>query len=135
MIDGDTIKIAGIKANIRLYGVDTPEKKQAGGREATIFVEKFLNKEVEITVVTKDRYGRIVAIVHDKETGESLQEMLLLAGHAWVYEQYAKKEYREPWKDLEFIAMREANGLWEMADITAPWDWRKEQKAKWKSKK
>ncbi len=129
VIDGDTIKIVDMKENIRLYGIDTPEKKQVGGMEATLFVENFLNKEVEIEFTGKgDKYGRRIAIIYDKETGKSLQELLLLAGHAWVYEVYCKKKYEEPWKDLEFIAMREGKEIWKANDITSPWEWRKEQK-------
>ncbi|MCL1886215.1 MAG: thermonuclease family protein [Dehalococcoidia bacterium] len=68
--DGDTITIepiqGGGRAKVRLHGIDCPEKDQAYGQAATVFViDAVLFKVVDVqpTPQGTDRYGRIVAVV------------------------------------------------------------------------
>jgi hypothetical protein len=50
---------------IRLYGIDTSEKRQAFGKSAKMFTASLVgNKEVEVKSITQDRYNRTVAIVY-----------------------------------------------------------------------
>src|SRR5262245_3931086 len=61
--DGDTITVLsdGIGYKVRLYGVDTPEKKQAFGAKAKKYTSSLaFGKEVTVTMISKDRYGRVV---------------------------------------------------------------------------
>ena len=69
IVDGDTIAISGM--NVRLNGIDTPERQQtckkAGvtwrcGYEATETLRGWTyTKEVRRVGDTKDRYGRLIA--------------------------------------------------------------------------
>lgn len=67
VIDGDTVVVLHDKQkmNIRLYGIDTPEKRQQYGPEATAALKKMLSgKTVFIERMGKDRYGRIIGIIY-----------------------------------------------------------------------
>lgn len=91
--DGDTIKVsrAGKIYRIRLYGIDTPELNQAYGPEARNFAARIIaGRTVEIEEIAQDRYGRIVGIV--SLGGNSLNEMLVKAGYAWVYDRYCRRK-------------------------------------------
>ena len=72
--DGDSITVLRKKegfmgylqtpVEIRLYGIDCPEKGQSLGRKAKQFTSEMVyRKSVEVTEVTTDRYGLTVAIV------------------------------------------------------------------------
>lgn len=64
--DGDTLTVDlnGKETKIRLCGVDAPEQQQALGKESKAFLQKLtLGKEVAVTEIEKDRYGRTVAEV------------------------------------------------------------------------
>lgn len=64
--DGDTIKVLHNhkQEKIRLYGVDTPEKKQAYGKAAKKFTSSLVSgKTVDVDTVKTDKYGRSVALV------------------------------------------------------------------------
>lgn len=68
VIDGDTIKISGVKKNIRLWGVDTPELKTSKGKVIQKAVQKkLLGKKVTLDIDNKkkyDKYGRVLAKVY-----------------------------------------------------------------------
>lgn len=125
--DGDTIVVLRDKneVDIRLYGIDTPEKGQPYGSRAKRFVAHMAGKErVEVDVRDTDRYGRKVALVYVEGDGKSLNEELVRAGYAWVYKRYCKIQDCDHWRKLERQA-REANkGLWSDPDPVPPWDWR-----------
>ena len=83
--DGDTITVMhdGKGEKIRLYGIDTPENKQAFGKKAKQFTSDMVaGKVVEVKPVTTDRYGRTVGLVYIN--GKCLSEELVMAGYAWV---------------------------------------------------
>jgi endonuclease YncB( thermonuclease family) len=84
--DGDTITVMhnGKAEKIRLYGIDCPEKRQAFGKRAKQFTSKMVfGRIVEARPVTTDRYGRTIAWIY--VDGECLNEELLKAGLAWLY--------------------------------------------------
>ncbi len=128
--DGDTIKVldpGGRQVKIRLYGIDTPEKKQAFGQAATKHTANMIaGKVVEIEVVDKDRYGRIVGIV--LIGGKNVNQELVRDGYAWVYKQYCKKQECREWQALEQAAKASRLGLWLDPAPMAPWDWRRGQR-------
>jgi endonuclease YncB( thermonuclease family) len=124
--DGDTIKVIlhGVQTDVRLYGVDCPEKKQAFGQAARDFTAGLVaGQEVDVEPMASDRYGRTVAMVTIGD--QSLQENLLAAGYAWVYGDYCKKPFCNSWLALQEIAVAGHEGLWGDAKPVAPWDWRK----------
>ncbi|OQD58785.1 putative nuclease [Methanobrevibacter arboriphilus JCM 13429 = DSM 1125] len=86
VIDGDTIDVRGV-GRIRLVGVNTPERGELGYQNATDFVKsKCLGKTIYLDIddaKTKDKYGRILAIVYVEDIG-NLNNELLKKGYAKV---------------------------------------------------
>jgi len=129
VIDGDTIKVSTVDGplTIRLYGVDSPERKQAFGQAAQNFTETLVaGKSVNVEPIDIDRYGRTVAIV--MLGTQNLQEQLLLSGYAWVYPQYCKKAFCQPWTVLQGISAGNRVGLWAGPAPVRPWEWRKQNR-------
>lgn len=121
--DGDTIKVRlddDSVENVRLYGVDCPEKRQPFGERAMEFTKDMvLGKTVNISPVTTDKYGRTVAWVY--VDGKCLDKELLKAGLAWHYKEYAKEKELAI---LEEEARAKKIGLWQDSNPTPPWEWR-----------
>ena len=110
-IDGDTIVIDipgvhsyfGSKAEVRLYGVDTPEKKSGDcevklSRLATKLVESELKsaKRIDVQLIAnskgkmrREKFGRILAKISYE--GKSLSEVLLKNNLAVEYHGEKKK--------------------------------------------
>ena len=127
--DGDTIKVLhdGQQEKIRLYGVDTPEKKQAFGQKAKIFTASMVaGKVVDVEPVDQDRYGRTVGIV--TVGGLNLNEELVKNGFAWVYRQYCRRGECVSWLKEEGQARAARIGMWVDPAPVPPWDWRRENK-------
>lgn len=123
--DGDTIKILRnrVQVKIRLYGIDTPDKAQVFGNKAKRFTASLVaGKAVNVESVTKDRYGRTVAIVW--VPGKNVNEEIVRAGYAWVYQKYCKKSFCNDWYGLESTARSNHWGLWADENATPPWEWR-----------
>ncbi len=129
VLDGDTIEIdipdgATPVTRIRLWGVDAPEIAHDAasfdahfGREAADFVEEhYLDEKVVIYLdpnrANRDRYGRLLAYVMKKSTGEWLNETLLEEGFA-----YADPRFEHVMKmnciAMERRAEKAKSGLWE----------------------
>lgn len=124
--DGDTIKVFdGEKViNVRLYGIDSPEKTQKYGRQATHFTSIMaLGEMATVHVVDIDKYGRAVGIVTIGSS--SLNESILKAGYAWVYPAYCKKSLCDKWKQYETQAKEAKIGIWIDSDVKAPWEYRR----------
>ncbi|MBU4560855.1 thermonuclease family protein [bacterium] len=121
--DGDTIKVRlddDSVENVRLYGVDCPEKQQPFGKSATQFTKSMvLGKTVNISPVTTDDYGRTIAWVYVGE--KCLDKELLKAGLAWHYKEYSEEEELAI---LEEEARAKKIGLWQEPNPTPPWEWR-----------
>ncbi|MDH3349022.1 MAG: thermonuclease family protein [Desulfobulbaceae bacterium] len=129
VLDGDTIQAMcdGQKFRIRLWGIDTPEKKQSFGPEATSNTALLvLGKKLEVEIKATDRYGRQVAMI--KVDGISVNEAIIAQGYGWVYRQYCtEQEICERWVELERQARVGAKGLWSEPYPVMPWQWRRYQ--------
>jgi endonuclease YncB( thermonuclease family) len=80
--DGDTISVLreGKAVQVRLYGVDTPEKAQAFGTKARQFTAALVfQKDVTIVIHATDRYSCTVGKVLLPD-GRSLSQELIQAG-------------------------------------------------------
>ncbi len=124
--DGDTVKVLrnGEQVKVRLYGIDSPEKKQSFGEEATRYTKQaVLNKIVDVQVLDTDRYGRSVGVV--TEGSININEMLVRKGFAWTYDRYCKKSFCDEFKNYEKQARQQRIGLWSENRPTAPWDYRR----------
>ncbi len=125
VVDADTLYINhhGQKIKIRLYGIDAPEKNQAYGEDATNFMKELvLLKKVKTLPITKDRYGRVVAMVYVNNT--AVQEFLIRNGLAWVYPRYCKNMICKEWIRQQKNAKLEKKGLWQ-TNAMPPWEWRR----------
>lgn len=126
---GDTIIVVvagGEQRKIRLYGIDCPEYNQTFGAVAKDFTNSLVyNKNVQVRVVDKDQYGRLVGVVTVGKV--SANERLLEQGLAWHYGKYCKESFCEEWKELETQAQINDLGLWAENSPTPPWQWRQDQ--------
>ena len=130
VLDGDSIEIKrnGKIYTIRLYGVDTPEYKQAYSNKAKQFTKRLVNRQ-KVNVVEKDidRYGRIVALV--ESSGQLVNRELVREGLAWYYPKYCLAQpLCDELKDLERRAKNEGRGLWRDENPVSPMDWKRQQK-------
>lgn len=124
VIDGDTLVIDDY-SKIRLYGIDCPERGQAGEAEAAQATFQLLDGQtIRLKKLYADRYGRAVAIVI-LESGNTLQEALLQKGMAWVAPRFCKRPECDYWRDLEMSARLARIGIWQDEYAVPPWEWRK----------
>lgn len=131
VVDGDTLNVvvSGFNTDkVRLYGIDCPEYDQPGGEDARAFASDLAFLEaVELTIMDKDQYGRLVALVRLPD-GRILNEELVREGHAWVYRNYCTEAWCAAWLALEAKAKMDKKGLWAERNPTAPWNWRKKKR-------
>lgn len=128
ILDGDTIEIVSAqgKTRIRLYGVDTPEKKQAYGKESRLFtISMVAGKTIEVQEKGFS-YNRIVGIVYVGDVCLNME--LLKAGFAWLAPGYCKESFCNSWKDIEHEAKNNSLGLWADPQPVSPWDYRHKNK-------
>jgi endonuclease YncB( thermonuclease family) len=127
--DGDTITVLRDKQpqKIRLYGIDCPEKRQPFGKKAKQFTSDMVfGKTVEVNRIDTDRYGRTVALVAADE--RLLNEELVKAGLAWVYDRYCYKSICDSWKNFQLRAKLDKRGLWGDSGEIPPWEYRRQKK-------
>lgn len=134
--DGDTITVrrGSRKERIRFCGIDSPEKNQRLGSEATDNLRRLIAEgsgRVQLTIIESDRYGRKVAEVFTVlGNGEErfLQEQQLLAGLAYHYAKYSDNcPNRDSIVKAEAIAQNSRIGVWNGSHIK-PWDYRKKNR-------
>ena len=127
VVDGDTIHVTvGLtKHVIRLSEIDTPERDQPWGRQASRALADKLNR-ARVTVLTTetDRYGRLVGkVLHGSR---DINREMVREGHAWVYRQYLHD--RSLLED-ERTARQRKVGLWGSNHPIEPWRWRRGTRA------
>jgi len=123
--DGDSFQLKDRQETIeiRLWGVDAPEYKQSGGREATKFLIRLIkDRYVKVEKMDQDKYGRIVGKVYCEDIYVNLE--LLKNGHAWWYQYYAPKE--RIFREAEAKARDQKAGLWRDPNPINPREWREE---------
>ncbi|QXV65067.1 thermonuclease family protein [Mucilaginibacter sp. 21P] len=123
--DGDTMVLLSPQyqqVTVRLAEVDCPEKSQAFGQAAKQFTSDLcFGKMVKLIVNNTDRYGRTVGWV-ELEDGTSINKQLVKNGYAWQYRAYSKSMELAM---LEQQARQNRLGLWQDANPTPPWNFRK----------
>lgn len=103
VVDGDTIDVdidlgfdISFSSRVRLAGIDTPESRTTDKMEKALGLEAkaYLKHEIESakTVVIKtekmdssEKYGRILGWVFLDGASVSLNEKMIIDGHAWGY--------------------------------------------------
>lgn len=127
VIDGDTVelKVESLLQRIRLSEIDAPETNQFWGFESREALEtKLLGKSVRVVVSDVDRYGRTIGTIFIGEV--SINELMVLEGHAWVYRDYSDDQNLI---DLENSARAGNKGLWTRENPLPPWQWRRERRS------
>jgi len=124
--DGDTIKVLQnhTQYKIRLYGIDTPEKRQDFGMRAKQFTSGLVyGKNVKVVEKDVDRYGRIVGLVY--VGGDTcVNQEIVKNGFAWVYKRYCKDDFCKDWIKFEEQARSSKVGLWSHPTPIPPWEFR-----------
>lgn len=128
--DGDTFKLLtqdSILLRIRIANIDCPEKKQPFSKRATQFTsDKIFGKNVNVEILSKDRYGRSIAtVIYDDNL--NLNHELVKAGLAWHYIKYSKDKELQAFEDT---ARLKRVGLWADNNSIPPWEWRSKKKSK-----
>ncbi len=127
-LDGDTVTVWDGKdrIRIRLQSIDTPESAQAYGQKAKQALSKLVfGKNVTVHSTGQDDYGRTLAFITYRRS--NIAERMVELGMAWHYTQYSDSETLTA---LEQKARRKKVGLWADKNPTAPWMWRRAEKAK-----
>jgi micrococcal nuclease len=127
VLDGDSIRIRQGEeiVTVRLYGIDSPEYRQAFWRKAKDATNDLLVQGERVTVepLDIDRYGRIVALVGSR--GRSVNEELVRRGMTWVYPHYCKAQpLCRNLGELEQTARKQKLGLWRDRSPVPPWVWK-----------
>lgn len=130
--DGDTFKLLkkdSTLIRVRIANIDCPERKQPFSKRAKQFTsDAIFGKNVKISVLKKDRYGRSIANVF-YDDNLNLGKELLKAGMAWHYVKYSDDTALQ---ELEDKARTDKVGLWQDPNSIAPWQWRSNKKKKTK---
>jgi endonuclease YncB( thermonuclease family) len=127
VLDGDSIIVAhdDVEEEVRLNGIDSPEKNQAYGRKAKEFTSQMvLGKAVIVKSREVDRDGRIVADVVLAD-GTNLNREVVKVGLAWWFWKYSQDHML---RDLETEARDGKRGLWRDPIPIPPWVFRKIQR-------
>jgi len=116
VVDGDTVDSAMgsyenhkvFKYRVRLYGIDTPEKKplktnpnrereiEAAKRSTKAMVDKLQesNNMVTILFYKNDKYGRLMGTLYDRK-GEDINQWMIKQGYAVPYFGKTKKAFED----------------------------------------
>lgn len=124
VIDGDTF-IDTNDNRYRIAFIDAPEKKQAFGNEASVFLKSLIeDQNIKIKNLYKDKYGRIVAKAYFDNV--DIAHVLVEYGYAWnqANAYNADKDYAEKLDELENSAKLNKKGLWALSDNILPFEFR-----------
>lgn len=127
VFDGDSFAVIKTgeseQTQIRLYGIDAPEKGQEYAKQAREKLIKLVrHKQVRIEVQNTDDYGRQIGKVYVGKTYVNLE--MVKAGLAWHYEHHAAKA--KDLKKAEAKARKAKKGLWQADNPINPRDWRRD---------
>ncbi len=93
IVDGDSLYLRGQKTQVRLWGVDAPEKSESGFQAATDYL--FLiaqGQQVTCRIITVDRYGRNVARCFLPD-GREINRLMISSGRTKEYRRFTKGFY------------------------------------------
>lgn len=126
--DGDTISLLDARNKqhkVRLYGIDSPERDQPYGKAAGRQLRKLVaDRQVQVVIKDEDNYGRVVGHVFYDDRSVNLT--MIESGYAWWYQYHAPE--RSDFRDGQRDAQSRKLGLWQDADPTPPWEWRRTTK-------
>lgn len=125
VMDGDSFRfqsVAGESFDVRLDGIDCPETNQPYGQESLAWLKQITSgRTVWVIPQGKDRYGRVLANVHDRQIW--INGELVRRGLAWHYAAF--NDDGRLWR-LQMDAQAARAGLWQDPSPTPPWEFRKQ---------
>ncbi len=93
VVDGDSLYLHGLKKQIRLWGINAPERNEPGYKQATRQLRSLtLHKHLTCYRQDTDKYGRTVARCENKN-GEDISRSMLESGKAKEYCWFSKGFY------------------------------------------
>lgn len=129
-----------VRLDLRLAGVDMPERSRAGGsgapdlpgqpfgEEAFAYLrDLILDRQVRVDTYGRDASGRLQAVLWLGEINVGLA--LVKEGLAWVDPTFRVSKVRVPLEVAERQAQAGRYGVWALEDPEAPWEFRKRQRA------
>lgn len=144
--DGDSFELidaAGERLDVRIAGIDAPEKGQAfADRSKRSLMRLIRDREVRVDWYKLDRFDRHVGKVwvlspdapcRQNDCPKTLDVAMaqLLTGLAWYFRRFADEipeEDRARYADAEYEARARRVGLWRDAQPVPPWQWRDEHR-------
>jgi endonuclease YncB( thermonuclease family) len=121
VLDGDSLEVNldGHRQQVRLLGIDAPEKDQPFADSARHYLQSLCEgRQVRLIDHGRDKYERILAEVFVGDI--CLNQQLVRDGYAWCYD----RENR-PMFNLEQQARAARRGLWDDPHPIRPGDWRR----------
>jgi endonuclease YncB( thermonuclease family) len=135
VIDGDTVTVlveSKAQKQIRIKGIDAPEKEQLFGNNAREYLTNILlNKKIIVEYSTLNVERQILGkiILDGKDIGLGMIE----SGFAWFCEEH-KSELTEEEISLYSLSQSKAQsntlGLWQNPNPTSPWKFREQTEKK-----
>ena len=93
VVDGDSLYLENYQPQIRLWGVDAPEKNESGYNQAKNDLKVFaLAQKVRCEIIDIDKYDRSVARCFLKN-GKEINRMMIESGSAKEYLRFTKGYY------------------------------------------
>ena len=132
IIDGDSLEVKtedGLITEIRLYGIDAPERGQPFANEARTGLYKMLGRQTFwLEEQHIDPYGHKVALLHhrDQSRRNSVNLRMIREGLAYAYTKYGGEELG--FHQAQADARQGRRGIWEKSDEGGerPWEHRRD---------
>jgi endonuclease YncB( thermonuclease family) len=130
--DGDTITVLDSNRkqhNIRLAGIDAPERKQAyGQRSRDHLVNLAFKRQATVDCYKTDQYKRQICRVWVEGTDVALAQVKV--GLAWHYKRFENEQTaseRTSYARAEEEARASRVGLWNHKQPVPPWEYRRQR--------
>lgn len=116
---------------IRMNAIDAPEQNQPFFKQASkALSNKIYHKTVTVLWAKKERSGYLIGDTW--LNGRYINVEMIFDGWAWHYKRDANDQGLA---DAEDAAKKKEKGIWEESELPVPpWDWRKIERKKRKSK-
>lgn len=108
---------------IRLYGIDCPEKDQNHGQQAQHLTSALVaGRTIEVKNANTGSIRTGAGLV--QVDGQSLNELLIRDGYAWVHRQTCRETFCSDWVKQKGGARQQKKGMWNDSVVVPPWEWR-----------
>ncbi|MBI5102033.1 MAG: thermonuclease family protein [Nitrospirae bacterium] len=131
--DGDTISVVlgGRSENVRFIGIDAPELGQRPwGKKAVEHLREIIrgssgNVVLEYDIVSRDKYGRLLAYVRTPD-GRLINELMVRDGYAVLFTFPPNVRYSDLFSKAQKEAREKKLGIWGKNGLSqSPGDYRK----------